>query len=217
MIQGNFESQLDRMVKSQLKKRGIEDTKLLNAFRSNPRHIFVPENQKGDAYSDRPLPIGEGQTISQPYIVALMTSMLSVDSKDRVLEIGTGSGYQTAILASLAGEVYTVERKRSLSKRAKNVLSELGRDNINYRVGDGTRGWAEYAPYEKIIGTGSVPEIPESLVKQLAENGRLVIPVGGERQQRLTLLIKEEGEVEIQKKSYCSFLPLIGEEGWKET
>ncbi len=212
----SFRPPLNRMIREQLEDRGIDDPDLLQAFRANPRHLFVPESQKGAAYSDRPLPIGEGQTISQPYIVALMTENLSVRPEDRVLEIGTGSGYQTAILAELAKEVYTIERKRKLKERAKKIHEQLGLSNITYRVGDGTRGWAENAPYERIIGTGSVPEIPDSLSDQLAVNGRLVIPVGGQRQQRLVLLIKKEEEIEKRKKSYCSFLPLIGEEGWQE-
>ncbi len=216
MEEGNYPPDLERMIEEQLKNRGIKDERLLDAFRANPRHLFVPKNQKSRAYSDRPLPIGEGQTISQPYIVALMTNLLAVESRDRVLEIGTGSGYQAAILAHLAEIVYTIERRSDLQDRARRIHRELGLENIVYRVDDGTRGWEEYAPFQKIIGTGSVPRVPESLVDQLTERGRLVIPAGTRRQQRIILVRKEGGERTREEKSYCSFLPLIGEEGWKE-
>lgn len=214
MEEGSFSSELDRMLEEQLKKRGIDDDRLLDAFRANPRHLFVPEDQKSRAYADRPLPIGEGQTISQPYIVALMTDLLAVEPGDRVLEIGTGSGYQTAILATLAETVYTVENKERLQTRAREIHRDIGLENVRYRTGDGTKGWSEYAPFEKIIGTGSVPEVPDSLIDQLNDPGRLVIPAGARRQQRITLLDKEGEVISKEKKSYCSFLPLIGEEGW---
>ncbi|MFB6214384.1 MAG: protein-L-isoaspartate(D-aspartate) O-methyltransferase, partial [Candidatus Bipolaricaulia bacterium] len=179
-------------------------------FRANPRHLFVPKDQKSRAYSDRPLPIGEGQTISQPYIVALMTDLLDVNPEDSVLEIGTGSGYQAAILATLVETVYTVEKKGKLQERAKEIHRNLGLKNIKYRTGDGTKGWKEHAPFEKIIGTGSVPEVPDSLINQLNDRGRLVIPAGARRQQRIVLVVKEGESIRKKKKSYCSFLPLIG-------
>ena len=216
MDRESYQPELEKMIEKQLKKRGITDERLLEAFRGNPRHLFVPEDQKPNAYSDRPLPIGEGQTISQPYIVALMTDLLSVEAGDRVLEIGTGSGYQTAILAQLGKAIYTVEKKGNLQQRARDIHRKLGLRNISYRTGDGTIGWTDRSPFEKIIGTGSVPAVPESLINQLNDPGRLVIPAGGRRQQRLVLLIKEDGEIIKNKKSYCSFLPLIGEEGWNK-
>lgn len=214
MREGSQPTELDRMIEEQLKKRGINDERLLDAFRANPRHLFVPEDQKSRAYADRPLPIGEGQTISQPYIVALMTDLLAVDPDDHVLEIGTGSGYQTAILATLGETVYTIEKKGRLQERAREIHRDLGLENIRYRIGDGTRGWSEHAPFEKIIGTGSVPEVPESLINQLNDPGRLVIPAGARRQQRVVLLVKEGESIRREKNVYCSFLPLIGEEGW---
>lgn len=216
MEEGSYQAELDRMIEKQLKKRGIGDEKLLDAFRTNPRHLFVPEDQKSQAYADRPLPIGEGQTISQPYIVALMSDLLKVGPDDLVLEIGTGSGFQTAILATLSQTVYTVEKKGRLQSRAREIHKKLGLKNIYYKTGDGTRGWSENGPFDRIIGTGSVPEVPESLIEQLRDPGRLVIPAGARRQQRLVLLIKEKGEIRENKKAYCSFLPLIGEEGWKK-
>ncbi|MBS3735906.1 protein-L-isoaspartate(D-aspartate) O-methyltransferase [Candidatus Bipolaricaulota bacterium] len=202
------------MIGEQLKERGINDERLLDAFRANPRHLFVPKDQKSRAYSDRPLPIGEGQTISQPYIVALMTDLLRVGPGDRVLEIGTGSGYQSAILATLGETVYTVEKKGKLQEQAKRIHRSLGLENIGYRTGDGTKGWKEQAPFEKIIGTGSVPEVPDSLINQLKVQGRLVIPAGARRQQRIVLVVKEGDRIRKEKKSYCSFLPLVGDEGW---
>lgn len=214
MEAGSYHPELNRMIEEQLEKRGIDDEGLLEAFRANPRHLFVPEDQKSQAYSDRPLPIGEGQTISQPYIVALMTDLLDVESADRVLEIGTGSGYQTAILAKLGETVYTVEKKGKLQERAKEIHRNLGLKNIKYRTGDGTKGWSKHAPFEKIIGTGSVPEVPDSLINQLEDQGRLVIPAGGRRQQRIILMVKEGEMIRKEKKSYCSFLPLVGDEGW---
>jgi protein-L-isoaspartate(D-aspartate) O-methyltransferase len=216
MEAGNYQAELEQMIEKQLKKRGVGNEKLLDAFRANPRHLFVPEDQKSQAYADRPLPIGEGQTISQPYIVALMSDLLKVGPDDLVLEIGTGSGFQTAILATLAQTVYTVEKKGGLQSRAREIHKKLGLKNIYYKTGDGTRGWSENAPFDRIIGTGSVPEVPESLIEQLRDPGRLVIPAGARRQQRLVLLTKEEGKIKEDKRSYCSFLPLIGEEGWKK-
>ncbi|MEF8837294.1 MAG: protein-L-isoaspartate(D-aspartate) O-methyltransferase [Candidatus Bipolaricaulota bacterium] len=211
---GSYSPDLERMIGEQLKERGINDERLLDAFRANPRHLFVPKDQKSRAYSDRPLPIGEGQTISQPYIVALMTDLLRVGPGDRVLEIGTGSGYQSAILATLGETVYTVEKKGKLQEQAKRIHRSLGLENIGYRTGDGTKGWKEQAPFEKIIGTGSVPEVPDSLINQLKVQGRLVIPAGARRQQRIVLVVKEGDRIRKEKKSYCSFLPLVGDEGW---
>ncbi len=212
----SYQPLLEEMISDQLIDRGITDDRIIEAFRSNPRHFFVPGKSREEAYADRPLPIESGQTISQPYIVALMTEALAPSSDDSVLEIGTGSGFQTAILASLAGQVFTVERKEVLLEKAKEVHGKLGLKNIRYRKGDGTKGWEEYSPFDRILGTGSVPEIPGPFIDQLDDGGRMVLPVGGRRQQRLTLLKKTEGEITRQESSYCSFLPLIGENGWQD-
>ena len=198
-----------------LKRRGVLDERVLEAMLKIPRHLFIPQSLWHLAYGDHPLPIGEGQTISQPYIVALMTEALKLEPEHRVLEIGTGSGYQTAILAELAQEVYTVERSAPLLEGAKRLLNELGYRNTHYRLGDGTKGWAEHAPYERIIASGSVPRVPPSLIAQLADPGRLVIPVGDRHIQNLVLLRRAAGEIEEEKLVPCSFLPLVGEEGWR--
>jgi len=199
-----------------LKQRGIRDEKVLNAMRKIPRHPFVDNKLWEMAYGDHPLPIGEGQTISQPYIVALMTEALDLKKTDKVLEIGTGSGYQTAILAELAGSVFTVEKSEALSQRAQRLLESTNLKGISFRIGDGTVGWEEHAPYDKIMATGAVPRVPESLMRQLKDPGRLVIPVGGRQIQTLLLLKKEGGKVCQQELCSCSFLPLLGKEGWQE-
>lgn len=214
MINKDYKHLRNRMIKTQLKERGIKDESIVEAFRTVPRHLFVPESYKKQAYSDRPLPIGDNQTISQPYIVALMTQILQVIEDDKVLEIGTGSGFQAAILAELACEVFTVERKSNLQEKAKYIHRSLDITNITYSVGDGTVGWSEHSPYSKIIGTGGVPDVPSSVVDQLADPGRMVIPVGNRRQQRLYTVVKEDREVSYKKGVYCSFVPLVGEYGW---
>lgn len=214
MTPSSYQPRLEEMISTQIEDRGITDRRILDAFRSNPRHLFVPGERKAEAYSDRPLPIGKGQTISQPYIVALMTDLLDPGPEDEVLEIGTGSGFQTAILASLAEKVFTVERKRKLLERAKEVHEELGIENVRYREGDGTRGWEEQSPFKRILGTGSVPEVPDLLIDQLDQGGKAVLPVGSRKQQRLNILTKKAEKVTRQEGAYCSFLPLIGEEGW---
>ncbi len=198
-----------------LRRRGIEDERVLQAMLKVPRHLFVQQSFWHLAYGDHPLPIGEGQTISQPYIVALMTEALQPQPEHRVLEIGTGSGYQTAILAEIAAQVYTMERAAELLKGAQELLNELGYRRVHYRVGDGTCGWSEQAPYDRIIASGSVPQVPPSLIAQLRDPGRLVIPVGERHIQQLVLLQKVAGEIRREEFVPCSFLPLIGEEGWK--
>lgn len=204
-----------RMVKNQLKGRDITDEQVLEAFRKVPRHLFVPEDIRDRAYADYPLPIGEDQTISQPYIVALMTQSLKLQQDDKVLEIGTGSGYQTAILAELGGQVYTIEVFESLSRNAQSILEKLGYENIHFKIGDGTLGWEEYAPHKKIMGTGSVPKVPGSLLNQLNAPGRLVIPVGSRRVQELLLVRKDrKGDLEQEDLCPCSFIQLKGREGW---
>lgn len=198
-----------------LARRGIKDRRVLAALKTIPRHLFIDERLWDVAYGDHPLPIDEGQTISQPYIVALMTQALKLETTDKVLEIGTGSGYQTAILAELAGEVFTVELSLKLSERARKLL--VNYKNIHFKVGDGTVGWKEPSPYNKIIATGSTPKVPPSLIAQLKDSGRMVIPVGGRRMQDLLLIKKKKREIEEENLCPCSFLPLIGEEGWKES
>ena len=202
-----------------IKRRGIKDERVLQALLKVPRHLFVPEDLVHNAYVDAPLPIGMGQTISQPYIVALMTEALELDENSRVLEIGTGSGYQAAILAEIAKEVYTVERIPQLLERAQRVLKSLGYNNIHFKLGDGTEGWEEFAPYDAIIVTAGAPDIPEPLVKQLKEGGRLVIPVGDELTQRLLRIrkVKVNGKekLKIEDLGGCVFVKLKGKYGWK--
>jgi len=214
MTNKNYKHLRNKMIQTQLKERGINDESIIEAFRVVPRHLFVPDSYKKQAYSDRPLPIGDNQTISQPYIVALMTQLLQLTGEDEVLEIGTGSGFQTAILAELASEVFTIERKSDLQERAKYIHRSLEIDNVAYFVGDGTVGWPEHSPYSKILGTGGVPDVPDSLLDQLADSGRMVIPVGDRRQQRLYTVVKKTQEVSYKKGVYCSFVPLVGEYGW---
>lgn len=202
------------MVREQLVPRGIVDEKVLSVFRKVPRHEFVPGNEAGGAYGDYPLPIGEGQTISQPYMVAAMTEILDLKKSDKVLEIGTGSGYQAAILAELAGEVYSVERVQALADWAKENLKRLGCTNVKIRVGDGTLGWSENAPYDAIVVTAGSPEVPKALVEQLNEGGRLTIPVGGYYSQMLTKVQKLKGKIKATDVCGCVFVPLIGRQGW---
>ncbi|MBU0534221.1 MAG: protein-L-isoaspartate(D-aspartate) O-methyltransferase [Candidatus Omnitrophica bacterium] len=204
----------ENMVEVQLKTRGIKDEKLLEVMGQIPRHLFVSEQQRSCAYEDFPLPIGEGQTISQPYMVALMTELLRLKEHEKVLEIGTGSGYQTAVLSKTAKEVYTVEKIESLALKAEEMFKELGYQNIKVKVGDGSEGWSEYAPYNGIIVTAGSPKIPEPLIKQLSENGRIVIPIGGPFSQDLILGEKIKGELITKTICGCTFVPLIGKHGW---
>ena len=211
-----FKEKREKMVKEQLIRRGIHDERVLNAMRKVPRHLFVPPDLIEEAYNDYPLPIGYGQTISQPYMVALMTEALEIKENDKVLEIGTGSGYQTAILAELCKEVYTIERILPLLERAKEILRKLGYKNIHFRAGDGTLGWPENKPYDAIIVTAGAPKIPQPLLDQLAEGGRLVIPVGDRFSQELIKVTKLEGEFIRENLGGCRFVDLIGIHGWKE-
>ncbi|MDK9719055.1 MAG: protein-L-isoaspartate(D-aspartate) O-methyltransferase [Trichlorobacter sp.] len=204
------------MVQEQLVSRGITTPRLLDVFQKVPRHLFVQEAMAVQAYSDGPLPIGEKQTISQPYIVALMTDLLELNSKDHVLEIGTGSGYQTAILASLVRRVWTIERIRPLAMQARKVLDTLHLLNVNIKVGDGTLGWPEEGPFDAIIVTAGAPAIPETLAAQLAPGGRLVIPVGDEASQTLLRIRKAaDGTLTQETGIGCRFVPLIGQQGWQ--
>ena len=204
------------MIKTQLIPRGISDSRVLDAFRNVERHKFVPEENINSAYSDCPLPIGEGQTISQPYIVALMTQCLELKGDEKILEVGTGSGYQTAILSLLCYKVCSVERIKSLAERAKRILKEEEFNNIEIRVGDGSLGWAGNGPYDGIIVTAASPSVPESYLDQLADGGKLVIPVGGRISQSLSVLEKKENKILTHEVCGCVFVPLVGEKGWKE-
>ena len=205
-----------QMVERQLVPRDITDPRVLAAMGSLPRHLFVEEALQSQAYTDNALPIGSRQTISQPYIVAAMTQLLKVGPEDRVLEIGTGSGYQTALLAALAGEVYTIERLRPLANRARAILQELGCSNIHLRVGDGTAGWPEEAPFARIVVTAGAPSVPAPLLAQLDRGGRMVIPVGDGKKQTLTVVIKGPAGVRLEHYDPCVFVKLIGRDGWDE-
>ncbi|MEJ5300655.1 MAG: protein-L-isoaspartate(D-aspartate) O-methyltransferase [Thermodesulforhabdaceae bacterium] len=212
-----FEKARERMIDIQIMRRGIKDPRVIAAMLKVPRHIFVPEHLKSQAYEDHPLPIEEKQTISQPYIVALMTESLRLKGKEKVLEIGTGSGYQTAILAELADKVFTIERIPLLAEKAQKRLETLGYKNITYRVGDGTLGWPEEAPFDGILVSASAPSIPQPLIDQLAMGGRLIIPVGDRLSQELVLA---ERVPEGVKKSFLGgvrFVDLIGKWGWSES
>ncbi len=211
--QPDYNEQRERMVENQIAERGITDTRVIRAMKEVERHLFVPEIVRSRAYSDNPLPIGEGQTISQPYIVALMTEYLKLKPDMKVLEIGTGSGYQAAILAEIVSEVYTIEIVESLGTRAKKLLDSLGYDNIQVRIGNGYEGWEEHAPYDAIIVTCAPNNIPEPLKEQLAEGGRMMIPVGGRNIQNLVLNRKKKGRIRQQSVLPVRFVPMIDGEG----
>jgi protein-L-isoaspartate(D-aspartate) O-methyltransferase len=201
-----------QMVETQIAARGITNPRLLAAMAAVPRHHFMPEEMRGHAYEDRPLPIGYGQTISQPYIVAFMTDALRLQPADKVLEIGTGSGYQTAIFAEMAAEVYTIEIIEALARQAAEALREAGYDNVKTRIGDGYGGWPEAAPFDAIMVTCAPDAIPAPLIRQLAEGGRMIIPVGPrEAPQQLVLLRKTGGEIERHEVLPVRFVPMTGE------
>lgn len=211
-----YEAERHLMVEEQLIRRGIEDGRVLEAMESVPRHLFVSDELIDTAYSDCALPIGEGQTISQPYMVAEMTELLELKGNEIVLEIGTGSGYQTAILSQLAGEVFSIERIPSLAEKAKQRLLDIGCRNVHIIISDGTKGLPEHAPYDGIIVTAGAPEVPQSYLDQLRENGRLVIPVGGRYSQVLYRIVKTPEGVEKHMSTACVFVPLVGRDGWDE-
>ncbi|MDT8316562.1 MAG: protein-L-isoaspartate(D-aspartate) O-methyltransferase [bacterium] len=211
----NYSEERNSMVDRQLKSRGIKDPLIIDVMGRVPRHEFVPDAQVGSAYYDGPLPIGSGQTISQPYMVAVMTEAMGLKGGDRVLEVGTGSGYQAAVLAEIAGEVYTIERHGELAEAAKNRLLQLGYDNVHVSAGDGTMGLPEKAPFDGIIVTAGAPHVPERLKAQLGEGGRLIIPVGGQYLQSLLRITRKGDDFQQEDLLGCVFVPLIGEDGWK--
>ncbi len=210
-----YQRQREAMVKKQIESRGITDLKVLEALRKVPRHLFVSEALRDQAYGDFPLPVGEQQTISQPYIVAEMTQALQLEKEDRVLEIGTGSGYQAAILAEIVFRVYTIERIHSLFINARKIFDKLRYHNIVTKYSDGTSGWADESPFDAIVVTAGAPEIPNILVSQLAVGGRMVIPVGNHYSQDLIKLYKDEEGVRKTSLGGCRFVKLVGEHGWK--
>jgi protein-L-isoaspartate(D-aspartate) O-methyltransferase len=208
-----FERQRRQLIET-IRDHGIEDLEILRAFDLTPRHLFVPESVLHRAYEDAPVPIGFGQTASQPSLQALYMKVLALEPTDRVLEIGTGSGFQTAVLAHLAGHVYSVERIRELSQRARIAIDGMRLSNIALLVGDGTIGWSRYAPYDAILVTAGSPSVPPALVDQLAVGGRMLIPIGGKDAQQLTLITKTESGVETSDVAACVFVPLLGRFGW---
>jgi protein-L-isoaspartate(D-aspartate) O-methyltransferase len=212
----NYDQERRRMVDEQIVARGIQDERVLAAMRRIPRHEFLPEAIRGMAYTDNALPLGEGQTISQPYMVALMTESLRLTGTERVLEIGTGSGYQAAVLAELCEKVYTVERIKTLADKARATLDRLGYKGVAIKVYDGTYGWKEMAPFDAIIVTAGSPDIPAPLVEQLKEGGRMSIPVGDRYGQQLITVAKTPEGVVTERSIPCMFVPLIGNHGWKE-
>jgi len=214
--ESRFEEARARMVEAQIRRRGIRDERVLAAMLQVPRHAFVPEAEAPSAYSDFPLPIGEGQTISQPYIVALMTEALCLEGGEKVLEIGTGSGYQTAILAELAATVSTIERSATLLGLAEARLSELGYRNVRFVTGDGTVGLESEAPFDRILATGSLPAVPDGLLDQLAEDGVLVAPIGRLYDQELVRVGRTLQGRSRRNLGPCRFVPLIGAGGWSE-
>ena len=212
----SFEFQRAAMVRNQIESRGIKDINVIRAMLKVEREKFLPQSLMSGAYPDCPLPIGCGQTISQPYMAALMSECLKVEKNDSILEIGTGSGYQTAVLKEMARVVYTVERHSELLGQAENILKSLGYSNIYFKLGDGTLGWYEFAPYDKIIVTASSPSIPQDLFRQLKEGGRLVIPVGGRDHQVLQIAVKKGKDMVKEDVCGCIFVPLVGKKGWEE-
>lgn len=215
MDEERFQTLRDKMVERQLMARDITDPRVLAAMRTVPRHLFVPEKYWDEAYADYPLPIGENQTISQPYIVALMTQALALQGHETVLEIGCGSGYQAAVLSLLAKEVYSIERYASLAEKAKLTLHQLGYKNVHVMIGDGSVGLKEKAPFDGIIVTAAAPKVPQALLNQLKDNGRLVIPVGPRWNQYLELWQRKGDDFTSTQLGAVAFVPLRGKEGWQ--
>lgn len=211
-----YEVERERMVAEQIAGRGITNARVLEAMRLVPRHLFLPEEARQYAYADRPVQIGQGQTISQPYIVGLMTELLAVEPHHRVLDVGTGSGYQAAILGELAGEVHTIERFPELAEAAQGRLTAMGYQNITVHIGDGTQGYLEGAPYDRILVAAAAPEVPQALKDQLLVGGRLVIPVGTRFSQKLEIWDRDEAGFQKSANIYVVFVPLVGKDGWEE-
>ncbi len=214
--EARYVKERERMVEVQLRKRGITDERVLAAMGRVPRHLFVEEALRDQAYGDRPLPIGAGQTISQPYMVAIMCQLLALIGTEKVLEVGTGSGYQAAVLAELARKVYTVERIAFLAARARQTLESLNYTNILVKVGDGTVGWSEEGPFDRVIVAAAAPEVPGPLFQQLTEGGRAVVPVGDAHGQTLYVIEKINGQMRVSTDVGCVFVRLIGKYGWGE-
>jgi protein-L-isoaspartate(D-aspartate) O-methyltransferase len=212
----DYEAARKRMVEHQIRRRGISDPRVLSAMESVPRHRFLPDTDDAAAYDDYPLPIGGGQTISQPYMVALMTECLHLTGDERVLEIGTGSGYQAAILAELSRQVVSIERLSSLAERARTILADLGHHNVKVIVGDGSLGYPDDAPYDRIIVTAASPKVAKPWLEQLADGGRLVVPLGDRWGQTLTIVTKRGAKTDYQSVCGCVFVPLVGEHGWSQ-
>jgi protein-L-isoaspartate(D-aspartate) O-methyltransferase len=204
------------MVEAQIQKRGVRDTRVLQAMLAVPRHEFVPEQYRGMAYSDEPLGIGEGQTISQPYIVAAMTEALGLQGSEKVLDIGTGSGYQAAVLSLLSREVYSIEYRPELARSAAARLQRLGFSNVHVHCGDGSLGLKEFAPYNAILVAASAPKVPQPLLEQLSDQGRLIAPIGAEDHQELLLVTRRGNEYAAERREGCRFVPLLGRFGWKD-
>ncbi len=205
----------EEMVEKQIRRRGLTDARVLAALLEVPRHEFVPEELRAQAYDDKPLPIGESQTISQPYMVASMTAALGLTGTERVLEIGAGCGYQAAVLSRLAKEVYSIEVRPPLALAAQERLTRLGYTNVHVHCGDGTLGLPECAPFDAILVTAAAPAVPAPLLEQLADGGRLVIPVGSEEHQELRLIRKSAGQIASHAIEECRFVPLVGRHGWR--
>ena len=212
----SFENLREHMVKTQLIPRGIKDQRVLSAMKEVPRHLFVADHIQSRAYDDMALSIGDGQTISQPYMVAIMSELLELHGTEKILEIGTGSGYQAAVLSQLAQEVYTVERIESLAQKAEARFQALGYSNVSVKIDDGTLGWTEKAPFDRIIITAGSPEIPKPLFDQLSEGGIIIAPVGDRFSQQLLKLEKSHGKIIETRHTPCVFVPLIGKHGWSE-
>ncbi len=205
-----------KMVERHLSDRGVRDLRVLEAMNRVPRHLFVPAALQHRAYGDHALPIGENQTISQPYMVGLMSELLGLSENDKVLEIGTGSGYQTAVLAELAEQVFTIERIKNIGQASQKLLDRLNYRNIVYKIFDGTNGWRDQAPYDAILITAGVQKVPPPLIDQLKDGGKLVIPIGDLESQKLTVITRREGQVESKDVAECKFVKLIGKFGWTD-